>query len=207
MNVLIVGCGRVGTQLAKQLSQKGHDVSVVDADEERLEQLGDGFEGMVVQGVAMDLDVLREAGIEGCDAMAVVSQDDNLNITVAQIAKEFFGVDRIIARVSDPEREDVFERFGLSTVCPTKVAAETVYDALVENITERLVTFDTCTIASTLEPIAPELVGKSVREVSLLKAECLFGVQHADARITLYDGRQDIVLKQGDRLLLNRVVD
>ena len=72
MNILVIGCGRVGTHLARELSENGHDVSVVDADPERLEQLGDDFQGMAIAGVAMDLEILKEAGIEGCDAMAVV---------------------------------------------------------------------------------------------------------------------------------------
>ena len=207
MNILIVGCGRVGRQLAKTLYEKGHDVSVVESDRERLEHLDEGFEGMIVQGVAMDLDILREAGIEGCDAMAVVSQDDNLNITVAQIAKEFFGVERIIVRVSDPDRENIFERFGLNTVCPTKIAAGTICDALIEHVEQHLLAFDTCTISSTAEDFPPEYIGRDVRELEFPDGEFLFGVQHTDSRITLYDGRQSIVLQRGDRLLINRVVD
>lgn len=207
MNILVIGCGRVGTHLARELSENGHDVSVVDADPERLEQLGDDFQGMVIAGVAMDLEILKEAGIEGCDAMAVVSQDDNLNITVAQIAKEFFGVERIITRVSDPQREDVFEHFGLNTVCPTKIAAESIYSALVDEVQDRLVSFDTCTVSASVQEIQVRFLGWELRDVPLQENEFVFGVQHADARITLFDGRQHIILQRGDKLLINRIVD
>ncbi len=207
MNILVIGCGRVGTHLARQLSENGHDVSVVDSSPALLEQLGDDFQGMAIAGVAMDLDVLKDAGIEGCDAMAVVSQDDNLNITVAQIAKEFFGVQRIITRVSDPYREDVFEHFGLNTVCPTKIAAESIYTALVDEVRDRLVAFDTCTLSVSVRDIQVRFLGWELRDIPMAEGECVFGVQHADSRITLYDGRQHITVQKGDKLLINRILD
>lgn len=208
MNVLIVGCGRVGAQLARRMSQNGHDVSIIDADERNFALLGNYFQGITVRGVAMDMDVLRDAGIEGCDALAVVSQDDNLNITVSQMAREFFGVKNIITRVSDPQRERVFEHFGLSTVCPTKIAAETVFSSLIDDKhKEKLTTFGTCTMASARRPVDDHEIGRDVREIPLPESEALFGVQHANSRISLYDGRQKIILQKGDQLLMNRIVD
>ncbi len=207
MNILVIGCGRVGMHLAQQLSENGHDVSVIDANPELLEHLGPDFQGMAIAGIAMDLTVLKEAGIEGCDAIAVVSQDDNLNITVAQIAKQFFGVQRIITRVSDPMREDVFEHFGLNTVCPTKIAAETIYSALVDDVREQIISFDTSTVSASVQEIQVRYLGWELRDIPLQEGECVFGVQHEDARITLYDGRQHITLQKGDRLLINRIVD
>ena len=85
MNVLVVGCGKVGSRLARLLAQRGHNVSVIDREEDMFSQLGEDFDGVTVTGMPMDMDVLRNAGVEWCDAVAVVTPDDNLNITISQI--------------------------------------------------------------------------------------------------------------------------
>mgnify|MGYP000052387887 CR=1 FL=1 len=117
MNILIVGCGRVGRRLVHVLERLGHDVSVLDEDAANLALLNElepPFSGMAVAGVPIDGDVLRSAGIEACDAVAAVTKDDNINLMVAQIARELFGVKHVIARVAEPSRKEVYtERFGL----------------------------------------------------------------------------------------------
>ena len=121
MNILIVGCGRVGRRLVHVLERLGHDVSVLDEDAANLallNELESPFSGMAVAGVPIDGDVLRSAGIEACDAVAAVTKDDNINLMVAQIARELFGVKHVIARVAEPSRKEVYtERFGLRIVC------------------------------------------------------------------------------------------
>lgn len=107
MNILIVGCGRVGRRLVHVLERLGHDVSVLDEDAANLALLNElepPFSGMAVAGVPIDGDVLRSAGIEACDAVAAVTKDDNINLMVAQIARELFGVKHVIARVAEPSR-------------------------------------------------------------------------------------------------------
>ena len=104
MNILIVGCGRVGRRLVHVLERLGHDVSVLDEDAANLALLNElepPFSGMAVAGVPIDGDVLRSAGIEACDAVAAVTKDDNINLMVAQIARELFGVKHVIARVAE----------------------------------------------------------------------------------------------------------
>ena len=122
MNVLIIGGGLLGRETARQLDSLGHGVVVVDENPENLGLLDAGFGGVTYVGFPMDLNVLRQAGIESCDAVAVTTSDDNLNIAVGQIAKKYFKVERVAARISDPAREDIFERVGLRTVCPTNMA-------------------------------------------------------------------------------------
>lgn len=132
MNILIVGCGKVGSQLANVLSKMGHDVSIVDPDEERFSNLSDEFAGYTVTGVPIDQDVLRKAGIEGCEALAAVSNDDNMNVMVCQIASEIFHVPKVLARIYDPARGDVFSHFGLHTVCPTNLSVDALYSMLTD---------------------------------------------------------------------------
>ena len=124
MNIMIVGGGLLGRKTAETLDEAGHDVVLIDASPENLAQLSPDFSGVTAVGFPMDIKSLRSAGIEGCDAVAVTTPDDNLNITVGQIAKNFFGIPKVIARISDPYRENIFERFGLQTVCPTNMAGD-----------------------------------------------------------------------------------
>lgn len=124
MYVVIAGCGRVGARLATDLAADGHDVVVVDAKVDNFRTLGPTFNGMTIQGNAIDAEVLRDAGIEKADAFAGVTNDDAVNIMAAQIAARIFAVPRVAARVSEPGREPVFHEFGLLTVCGTNLASD-----------------------------------------------------------------------------------
>ena len=99
MNILIIGCGRVGISLAERLDAHGHDVAIVDSDVDNFRALSDEFTGITVCGMPMDMQVMQNAGIENRDAVAVVTPDDNLNITVSQVVKKFFGVENVLARI------------------------------------------------------------------------------------------------------------
>ena len=101
-------------------------------EEESFDLLSDDFSGFTIQGVPIDLDILRQAGIEGCDAIAAVTEDDNTNIMVCQIAREIFNVPRIVARIFDPLREDIFSRFDIQSVCPTNITVSSVYAMLTD---------------------------------------------------------------------------
>ena len=126
MNVLVIGCGLLGRKIARTMDEMGWDVSVLSNIESDLELLENDFEGVTFRGFPMDIRNLREAGIESCDAVAVTTADDNLNITVAQIARDYFGIQNVVARVSDPARELIFEHMGLHTICPTNHAGDRI---------------------------------------------------------------------------------
>lgn len=130
MQIVIIGCGKVGSNLAKVLSEEGHDVVIVDNDRSSFSMLGPDFNGVTVAGVPIDQDVLKHAGIETADALAAVTPDDNVNIMTCQVAKEFFKVPRVIARIYNPEREHVFHQFGLETICPTNLTVEEIRSAI-----------------------------------------------------------------------------
>ena len=124
MFVLVVGCGRVGSALAKGLVDDGHDVNVVDQSPEAFTRLGDDFPGQFIRGPALETSVLEAAGIADADAFVAATNGDNTNIVIAQIAKRQFNVPTVIARILDPLRAKWYEEQGLSTVCPTRVAIE-----------------------------------------------------------------------------------
>jgi trk system potassium uptake protein len=137
--IVIAGCRKVGSNLAIALSQENHEVVVIDSDPESFSLLGSGFNGLTVTGMPIDEDVMRMAGIERADALAAVSNDDNMNVMIAQVSSKIFHVPRVIARVYDPEREPVYNRMGIRTICPTRLAVEKIKsDLLTDNNTQYL---------------------------------------------------------------------
>ena len=130
MNIVIVGCGDVGAELAKLLAMDDHNVTVVDKDSSAFRRLGTGFNGATVTGVGIDIDVLTNAGLERADALAAVTSEDNVNIMVTQIARQIFKVKRVVARIYDISREHVYREFGLETVCPTSLGVEQLRSAV-----------------------------------------------------------------------------
>jgi trk system potassium uptake protein len=130
MKIVIVGCGRVGAMAALALSKAGHQVTVIDNNRRAFDRLGSDFPGEMVLGNGIDEDVLREAGIESAEGFASLTNGDNRNIMAAQIALEIFKVPRVITRIYDPIREDVYRELGLNTVCPTLSGARQIHAML-----------------------------------------------------------------------------
>ena len=119
MKVVILGCGRVGSTLARSLDQAGHTVTVIDRNDQQFQRLGPDFRGQTVRGTGIDVDILRQAGAEGADVFVAVTNGDNTSIMASEIAREVFGVKHVVTRVYDPVREELFRGLGLDTVCPT----------------------------------------------------------------------------------------
>ena len=130
MKIVIVGCGRVGSTLARRFVEAGHTVSVVDKDRSAFERLGEEFPGRTVQGLAFDEDVLTRAGIDGADALLAFTGGDNSNIMSAQVAKEKYQIPQVFARVKDPLRAEVYRDLGLNILCTTLFNVNVLEDAL-----------------------------------------------------------------------------
>ena len=130
MKVIVVGCGRVGSAVALELDRTGWEVTTIDEDEGALQRLGEHWAGGFVVGHGMDVDVLREAGIEEADAVVVATDGDNTNLVIGQVAQKQFNIETTIVRVLDPARAKLFESLGLRTVCPTSTAIEILTDAV-----------------------------------------------------------------------------
>jgi trk system potassium uptake protein TrkA len=116
MKIIIVGCGRVGAELAQALARGGHEVTVVDVKPAAFDRLGTSFRGRTVVGVCFDRDVLIRAGIESADAFAAVTSSDNANALAARIARDKFAVPRVVARIYEPQRRALYEKLGLQTI-------------------------------------------------------------------------------------------
>ncbi|MEW6104046.1 MAG: TrkA family potassium uptake protein [bacterium] len=130
MYIIIIGCGRVGSELALLLSKEGHNVVVMDKNQEAFSKLGGGFNGITIEGSGFNLDDLKEAGIERADAIACVSDKDNVNIISAQVAKKLFGIKKVITRIYDPKRQETYEELGLDVIGGTTLIAKLIKDKL-----------------------------------------------------------------------------
>ena len=126
MHVVIMGCGRVGSALAKGLEAGGHSVAIVDRDASAFRRLSADFAGLRVTGIGFDRDTLIEAGIERAEAFAAVSSGDNSNIIAARVARETFGIENVVARIYDPRRADVYQKLGIPTVATVRWTADQV---------------------------------------------------------------------------------
>lgn len=129
MRAVIVGCGRVGSNLARVFAERGDDVAVIDSQDRAFElaqqrlRLSDCSNVTMVLGTGIDEDVLRKAGVERADAFIAVTNKDNTNIMAAQIARHIFGVKKVVCRIYDPQRQAVYEQLGLDSICPTQEGA------------------------------------------------------------------------------------
>lgn len=132
MHIIIVGCGRVGAQLAQTLSSDGHNVVIVDKNIASFKRLGSEFNGITITGVGFDPEILKRAGIERADALAAVTNGDNSNIMVSEIAKKIYKVPQVITRIYDPLRADIYKKFGLNTISTTSIVAEIFKSAILK---------------------------------------------------------------------------
>jgi trk system potassium uptake protein len=130
VKALVIGCGRVGSAVSLQLAASGWDVTVLDENEDSLTRLGEHWNGGFVVGHGMDLQLLREGGIEDADAVVVTTDGDNTNIVIAQVAQKQFDVPTVVVRILDPARAQFYAEKGLRIVCPTSAAIETLVETV-----------------------------------------------------------------------------
>ena len=131
--IIIVGCGRVGIELAQSISQQGHSVSVIDANARSFDRLGMEFRGRMIQGDALDGDALRRAGIETAHGLAAVTSSDSANIVTARIARDVFKVAHVVARIYDPMRGPIYEKLGLQTIASSSWGAARIEQLLLHS--------------------------------------------------------------------------
>ncbi len=128
--IIIIGCGRLGASLANTLSGNGDDVLIIDNNKDSFRKLSVYFGGLALAGDATDIEVLNEAQIKKATAIITVTNNDNINIMAALLAKELFNIQKVIARLYDPERACVYEEFGIKTICPTALSANLIQSML-----------------------------------------------------------------------------
>jgi trk system potassium uptake protein len=173
MKVIVVGCGRVGAELALSL-QRDHLVTVIDPDPRAFARLGSSFSGRAVQGEGLDRNALVRAGIESADALAAVTDSDNVNVIVARVAHEIFHIPHVATRVYNPRRLPIYERLNLQTVASSSWGAHRIEQLLVHPSVQSLVSAGNGEVQIYEVRIPEEWAGRKLAE--LIPAECAIAV-------------------------------
>ncbi|KPU43776.1 Trk system potassium uptake protein TrkA [Oxobacter pfennigii] len=176
MHIIVIGCNKVGSNLAKALSEEGHDVVVIDSNPENFDQLGSGFNGITISGVPLDEDILRSAGIERANVLAAVTPDDNMNVVVSQIARDIFNVPRAITRVYDPERSLVFQQMGFTTICPTNLVVAQVKNIISQSSSSIWQSFGNKDVSLRYTAPDKKFIGKFIKSIVPNYNSFIFGV-------------------------------
>jgi trk system potassium uptake protein len=204
VHVVIMGCGRVGSTLAQNLERRGHTIAVIDQDADAFRRLGADFHGTTVTGIGFDRDVLIEAGIERAEGFAAVSSGDNSNIISARVARETFGVQRVVARIYDAKRAEVYERLGIPTVATVRWTADRMLRQLIPEGNVEIWRDPTSSVSIVETPLHTGWIGKSVmtlEEAAGARVAYLvrFGLGTLPTRSTLLqDGDQAYMLVTDD---------
>lgn len=167
MKMIIVGCGRMGSGLAQTLSQKGHSVTVIDLDPAAFERLPSSFSGEKITGVGFDREVLIKAGIERADGLAAVTTSDEANAVIARIASLIFRVPKVVARLYDQRKAEIYKRLGIQTIDPATWGITRAYDLLCYSQLNTLVTFGSGDVDVVEVEVPALLIGRTVRELTL----------------------------------------
>jgi trk system potassium uptake protein len=168
MRILIIGCGRVGAGLAKTLMGRGHSITIIDKDPLAFDKLGDKFKGQTVLGVGFDREVLLKAGIERADGVAAVTSSDEANVVASRIARDFFHVPRVVARLYDVRQAEIYRRLGIQTIAPTGWGINRIADLLLYSPLETVFGLGSGEVELVAAEVPRLLVGKTVRDLTVV---------------------------------------
>ena len=197
MHIVIMGCGRVGSTLAHILEDRDNTVSVIDRDPEAFRRLRSAFKGEKITGIGFDRDVLARAGIERADAFVAVSSGDNSNIISARVARETFNVERVVARIYDPRRAEVYERLGIPTVATVRWTADMMLRKLLPEGGEPLWRDPTGKIVLAEVAFSVAWIGEQVKS---LEASAMTRIAFVDRLGQAFVPEPGTVLQEGDVL-------
>jgi trk/ktr system potassium uptake protein len=180
MKVIVMGCGRIGSQVATLLDGQGHSVTVIDHDQNAEGRLPKNFRGKLVKGLGFDRSVLLDAGIEQADSFVAASQSDNANLVAARTARNIFHVPRVVARLYDPRRAEIYERLGLTTISSTTWGAERIYQVLTHTDLDVWEAFGRGEVSLVHLEATPQLAGRRVSQLNVSGEVMVVSITRAD---------------------------
>ncbi len=167
MKIIIMGCGRVGEQVAILMAEAGYHITVIDNDRIRLNRVALNDKIRTVKGIGFDRDVLIQAGIEETDAFAATDSSDNMNVIAARIARNIFHVPKVVARLFDPRRAEIYQRLGLTTISSTSLGAERIRELLIQTDEDPVMSFGSGEVYLYTIEIPTQLVGHRVKDLTV----------------------------------------
>jgi trk system potassium uptake protein TrkA len=197
VRVIIMGCGRVGAELTVNLCEDGHDVAIIDKRREAFDRIPPGFAAKTFVGLGFDRDILEEAGIKDADAFVAVSSGDNSNIVSARVALEHYHVPKVVARIYDPRRAEIYERLNIPTVATVRWGVKQIELMLFHDREEVRESLGGGDLVRLRVPIPPHLVGKPVSSLDIPGKLLVAGVSRGGGGFIPLD---DSVMQAGDFL-------
>ncbi|KPK98708.1 MAG: hypothetical protein AMJ95_02900 [Omnitrophica WOR_2 bacterium SM23_72] len=197
MYVIIVGCGRVGSELAKLLSQEGHNIVIIDKKQSSFDRLGQTFNGLTVVGNGFDLELLKQVGIEKADAFCAVTNGDNTNLISAQVAKKIFKVPKVLARVYDPQRATIYTSLGLDIISGTILFASMLRDKIIESRFSSYL-IETKELGVIEIEVKQNLTGRKIQDINVPGEFLVVAIRRLDG-VTI--PAENEVLKEKDKLM------
>jgi trk system potassium uptake protein TrkA len=201
MKTIIMGYGRIGSQVGKLLTEQQHDVTIIDHDADADGRLGPNFKGRIIRGLGFDHNILIQAGIQEAEAFVAASHSDNANIVSARIARNIFHVPRVVARLFDPIRAEIYQRLGLITISPNNWGAERIIQLLTHSELDVWDTFGRGEVSLVHLDAPPQLIGRTVNQLNVPGEVLVASITRAEQAFIPTTGT---VFQDGD--LLNLVV-
>jgi trk system potassium uptake protein TrkA len=199
MKIIVMGCGRVGLQVSQMLAGEGHEVTVIDHDANAIARLSPDFKGRVVRGIGFDRNVLLEANVETAEAFVAASSSDNANIIAARIARNIFHVPRVVARLYDPLRAEIYQRLGLITISTTTWGAERICEVVTHTDLDVAYTFGRGEVSMVVIEAPPQLAGRTVQHLSVPGEIVVVSITRDGQALLPLLGSE---FKEGDRIYL-----
>jgi len=197
MYVIIVGCGRVGSELAKLLSQEGHNIVIIDRKQSSFDRLGQTFNGLTMVGNGFDLELLKQVGIEKADAFCAVTNGDNTNLISAQVAKKIFKVPKVLARVYDPQRATIYTSLGLDIISGTILFASMLRDKIIESRFSSYL-IETKELGVIEIDVKQNLTGRKIQDINVPGEFLVVAIRRLDGVVI---PEEKTVLKERDKLM------
>ncbi len=197
MYIIIIGCGRVGSELAKLLSQEGHNVVIIDKSADSFDRLGNTFNGITMVGNGFNLELLRQAGIEKADAFCAVTNGDNTNLISSQVAKKIFKVPKVFARIYDPQRANIYTVLGLDIISGTILFAAMLRDKIIESRFSSYL-IETKDLGVIEIEVKNSFIGKTIKEINMAHEFLVVAIRKLDGVII---PEANTVLKEKDILM------
>lgn len=203
MKVIIVGCGRNGSGLALALGRMGHTVTVIDSDKTAFEALGEGFKGETIEGIGFDQDVLKKAGIDRADALGAFTSSDESNAVIARLAKEIYNVPKVVARLYDRHKAEIYKHLGIQTLSTTTWGIKRAVDILSYSPLDAVYSFSSGDVEMIKIEVPSLVAGRRVADITVLGDIHVVAIERGNKTMLPSDGT---VFQRGDILYIAAAV-
>lgn len=201
LNILIIGCGQLGSQLANLLDSQNHDIAIIGQKQHLVNNLSENFSGILIPGNPIDIDTIKSAGVTNCDCVICVTESDNKNIMAAQIVKHVFNLSNIIIRILDPVKCEIYSKMGYNTISPTVLAFDSICAKIFETDATKHIDINKSSIKLQTLKYEKWMKNKTFLDVEYVNENKLIGFLNKNEEITLFSKQNNREIQKDDRLI------